>query len=100
LQLVIEAHTDDIGSRQYNIELSQQRAASVVEYLAGQQVADERLLPIGHGKNQPIASNKTEEGRSLNRRVEFRMVVKGDAPKAGTELTGIPAPRSVKSAKP
>ena len=37
-----------------------------------------RLIPVGHGKNQPIASNKTEDGRSQNRRVEFRMTVKGE----------------------
>lgn len=78
LQLVIEAHTDDIGSRAYNVELSQQRAQSVTHYLRDNGISEERLLPIGHGKNQPIASNKTEEGRSQNRRVEFRVTVKGD----------------------
>ncbi|MEO8591299.1 MAG: OmpA family protein [Flavobacteriales bacterium] len=78
VQLVIEAHTDDIGSRGYNIDLSQQRARSVVDDLVQHGVDPIRLMPIGHGKNQPIASNKTEEGRSLNRRVEFRMTVKGE----------------------
>lgn len=78
VQLVIEAHTDDIGSRAYNIDLSQQRAQSVEAYLLQNGIASERLIPVGHGKNQPIASNKTEEGRSQNRRVEFRMTVKGE----------------------
>lgn len=78
LQLVIEAHTDDVGSRAYNIDLSQQRAQSVESYLLANGVATERLIPIGHGKNQPIASNQTEEGRSQNRRVEFRVTVKGE----------------------
>lgn len=78
LQLVIEAHTDDIGSRAYNVDLSQQRAQSVTHYLQENGISGERLVPIGHGKNQPIASNRTEEGRSQNRRVEFRVTVKGD----------------------
>lgn len=78
VQLVIEAHTDDIGSRAYNIDLSQQRAQSVQAYLQQNGIATDRLIPVGHGKNQPIASNKTEEGRSQNRRVEFRMTVKGE----------------------
>jgi outer membrane protein OmpA-like peptidoglycan-associated protein len=79
LQLVIEAHTDDVGSRAYNMDLSQSRAMSVLDHLFEAGIAPERMTPIGHGKNQPIASNRTEQGRALNRRVEFRLVVK-DAP--------------------
>ncbi|MBL7938465.1 MAG: OmpA family protein [Flavobacteriales bacterium] len=79
LKLVIEAHTDDIGSRAYNLDLSQQRALSVLQYMEAHGITGDRLVPIGHGKNQPIASNKTEEGRSKNRRVEFRMTVNADA---------------------
>jgi len=78
LNLVIEAHTDDIGGRLYNLDLSQQRAQTVQAYLEEHGVSADRLIPVGHGKNQPIASNKTEQGRSLNRRVEFRMIVKLD----------------------
>jgi outer membrane protein OmpA-like peptidoglycan-associated protein/plastocyanin len=80
LHLVIEAHTDDIGSVEANIDLSQQRAASVVNYLIANGVDGSRLVPIGHGENQPIASNKNETGRTKNRRVEFRMVVKEELP--------------------
>lgn len=79
LSLVIEAHTDDIGSRAYNLELSQQRAGSVVDLLTKRGIPNDRLVPIGHGKNQPIASNKSESGRAMNRRVEFRMVVRDEA---------------------
>jgi outer membrane protein OmpA-like peptidoglycan-associated protein len=78
LQLVIEAHTDDVGSRAYNMDLSQQRAQSVTSYLLANGVSNDRLIPVGHGKNQPIASNRTEEGRSRNRRVEFRVTVKDE----------------------
>ena len=80
LHLVIEAHTDDVGSVKDNLDLSQLRAASVVAYLVDQGVDTQRLVPIGHGENQPIASNKSETGRSKNRRVEFRMVVKEELP--------------------
>lgn len=77
LQLVIEAHTDDIGSMSYNLDLSQQRASSVRQFLEMSGIEGTRLVPIGHGKNQPIASNKTENGRQENRRVEFRLTTKG-----------------------
>ncbi|MEZ4739649.1 MAG: PKD domain-containing protein [Flavobacteriales bacterium] len=78
VNLVIEAHTDDVGSRSYNFDLSEQRANSVRNYLESEGIDPVRLVPVGHGKNQPIASNKTEEGRQQNRRVEFRMTVKGE----------------------
>jgi len=78
LQLVIEAHTDNVGGGAYNLDLSQQRAQRVEAFLTTNGIAADRLVPIGHGKNQPIASNKTEEGRSLNRRVEFRLTVKDE----------------------
>lgn len=87
LQLVIEAHTDDIGGRKYNIGLSQERALAVAAYLVEHNVDPTRLVPVGHGKNQPIASNKTEEGRSQNRRVEFRMTVHGAADLPPSNLT-------------
>lgn len=73
LHLVVEAHTDDIGSRAYNIDLSQRRALAVIDQLVAQGIDPDRLVPMGHGKNQPIASNKTEEGRQFNRRVEFKL---------------------------
>jgi OOP family OmpA-OmpF porin len=50
----------------------------VQEFLVQQGIDPLRLIPVGHGKNQPIASNRTEEGRQENRRVEFRMTVKGE----------------------
>jgi outer membrane protein OmpA-like peptidoglycan-associated protein len=79
LSLVIEAHTDDIGSRNYNLDLSQKRADSVVEHLSTLGVDPDRLVAIGLGKNQPVADNTTEVGRARNRRVEFRMMVGDEA---------------------
>jgi outer membrane protein OmpA-like peptidoglycan-associated protein len=96
LSVVIEAHTDDIGGRRYNLDLSQARALSVMDYLVEHEVLPSRMVPVGHGKNQPIASNKSEEGRAQNRRVEFRMVVKGQAHAATEMLSGASPKRSAK----
>lgn len=69
----INAYTDNIGSENYNLTLSDRRATSVVNYLISRGIDSPRLIPKGHGKENPIASNDTEEGRALNRRVEFRI---------------------------
>lgn len=69
----INAHTDDIGSDSYNLNLSEKRAQSVVNYLIQKGISMERLFPHGFGEANPIATNETEEGRALNRRVEFRL---------------------------
>ena len=67
----IEGHTDDVGSDKFNKKLSDGRAQSVRTYLIGQGIAPERLEAIGYGEERPIEDNKTEDGRSANRRVEF-----------------------------
>jgi len=69
--VVIEGHTDSIGSDEYNYGLSQRRADSVKSYLVGQGVAANRLVTSGKGKGQPVASNETATGRQQNRRVEI-----------------------------
>lgn len=70
----VAGHTDNIGSAEYNIALSQGRAASVVRYLVSQGVAADRLTAKGYGLTQPKTSNDTDEGRAINRRVEFRIL--------------------------
>ncbi len=85
MRLVVEAHTDDIGDTDYNMELSQSRALAVIGHLTRLGVDEERLIPVGHGKNHPLASNRSEEGRSMNRRVEFRMTL--DTPEHAYEKT-------------
>ena len=67
----IEGHTDDRGSNEYNMRLSQQRTESVSQYLAGKGVDASRLEAKGYGESAPIATNKNEAGRAKNRRVEF-----------------------------
>jgi outer membrane protein OmpA-like peptidoglycan-associated protein len=67
----VVGHTDNTGQPAYNQTLSQNRAQSVTQYLAGHGVAAQRLSAQGMGQNQPIADNSTEAGRAQNRRVEI-----------------------------
>ena len=71
MNLEVQAHTDDRGSKSYNQRLSQSRAQSVVNYLVSKGVAIERLVAKGYGEMKPTATNDTALGRSKNRRVEF-----------------------------
>ena len=68
----VEGNTDSIGTDAYNQGLSERRAENVRGHLIGRGVSASRLTAVGYGESQPIASNDTEEGRSLNRRVELK----------------------------
>ena len=70
----IGGHTDNIGSDEYNLDLSIRRAKSVINYLIKHGVKKDRLSAKGYGEKQPILNNNTEEGRSKNRRVEFEIL--------------------------
>ncbi len=70
-KLRIEGYTDSIGSESYNLELSRKRAQAVADYLVSQGIDSSRLQVIPMGESNPIASNKTAEGRAMNRRVEI-----------------------------
>lgn len=74
VDIVLQGHTDNIGSQEYNSNLSKNRAQSVADYLITKGVNPKRLLVKGFGFEQPIATNNTPEGRSLNRRVEIKFV--------------------------
>jgi outer membrane protein OmpA-like peptidoglycan-associated protein len=69
----IEGHTDNVGKRKENVTLSQARADAVKEYLIRGGVGEKQLTAVGYGPKRPIASNSTRAGRTLNRRVEFRI---------------------------
>ncbi|MCC3145761.1 OmpA family protein [Halanaerobium sp. Z-7514] len=70
LRLYVVGHTDDLGSLEYNINLSEKRAKSVVDFLIdNHQISTNRLVPAGIGPLAPESTNKTESGRALNRRV-------------------------------
>ncbi len=76
LKIEISGFTDNKGSAEYNQKLSESRAKSVVEYLVAHSIAAGRLTYKGYGKEDPIASNDTEDGRQQNRRTEFKITGK------------------------
>ncbi len=71
MQLEISGHSDNTGSRSYNLKLSKARAQSVKQFLVDEGIEENRLQAIGLGPDHPIANNNTEEGRKKNRRIEF-----------------------------
>ncbi len=70
----ISAHTDNAGGDKYNLQLSNLRANSVLQYLQDNAINQERLVAIGYGEANPIVPNDTEENMAKNRRVEFRIL--------------------------
>ena len=72
-KLAIESHTDNTGTNAYNQKLSNNRSASVMNYLVSKGIDASRLSATGFGEEKPIASNDTAEGRSLNRRSELKL---------------------------
>jgi outer membrane protein OmpA-like peptidoglycan-associated protein len=72
--LELEGYTDGMGSEQYNIGLSQRRAEAVERYLVTKNIPLFRMAIVGLGKENPIADNKTRDGRAQNRRVEVRVL--------------------------
>lgn len=74
LEIEVSGHTDNRGDRKLNLELSQQRADTVKAYLLDNGIDAERVQSKGYGSSKPIASNKQEKTRKLNRRVEFTIL--------------------------
>jgi outer membrane protein OmpA-like peptidoglycan-associated protein len=82
-KLSIEGHTDNVGSDEYNQKLSEQRAASVMQYLTSCGLPSDLLSSQGFGEGQPVAPNETADGRQKNRRVEIIIQDKGTAAEVG-----------------
>ncbi len=74
ITLLIEGHTSAEGERDYNVDLSARRAASVAKYLVDKGVDSSRIQTEGFGPDRPVASNDTEDDRALNRRIEFKIL--------------------------
>jgi outer membrane protein OmpA-like peptidoglycan-associated protein len=74
VKVEIAGHCDWVGSDAYNLKLSDRRAASVRAYLISKGVQAENLTSKGYGESMPMATNETDEGRALNRRVELRRI--------------------------
>jgi OOP family OmpA-OmpF porin len=74
IEIEMSAHTDSRGSDQYNFTLSDNRARSVMEYILSKGIAPKRIISQGYGETKPVATNDTDDGRQLNRRVEFKIL--------------------------
>ncbi|HEX9006456.1 MAG TPA: OmpA family protein [Bacteroidota bacterium] len=89
--ILIEGHTDSVGTADYNQRLSERRAGSVEQYVESLNVASSRITTKGYGESQPVAPNATAEGRQKNRRVEVAIMANDDLKKAA-ERNQIPNP--------
>ncbi len=72
VHFVIEGHTDNVGTDEYNLNLSRTRAKAVMNYFVAKGIPVARISSQGYGESKPVATNDTEEGRAKNRRVEIR----------------------------
>lgn len=79
-KIEISGHTDDVGSDEYNLALSEARAGEVMAWLEENGISQNRMTAKGYGETMPIATNETELGQEQNRRVEFKVVEKGFNP--------------------
>jgi OOP family OmpA-OmpF porin len=96
--ITLEGSTDSVGSPEYNYDLSQRRANSVIQYLASKySVPAHKIYVIGLGKDKPLETNKTKEGRADNRRVDVRLMTNtvGDTTQPTTPTTGQSNPSSM-----
>uniref|UniRef100_UPI0004A7031B OmpA family protein n=1 Tax=Nevskia soli TaxID=418856 RepID=UPI0004A7031B len=74
MQVELAGYTDSIGGTAYNLKLSQRRAEAVKAYLVEKGVDAGRIQAKGYGKENPVATNSTDEGREYNRRVELHIL--------------------------
>lgn len=74
IEIEMSAHTDSKGADDYNYRLSDDRARSVREYIVSKGIDEKRIVSQGYGETKPVSTNETEEGRQLNRRVEFKII--------------------------
>jgi outer membrane protein OmpA-like peptidoglycan-associated protein len=74
VRVEIGGHTDNVGTSAYNQQLSEKRAQAVNTFLRQNGISPDRLIAKGYGQERPVADNKTEEGKQLNRRIEFKLI--------------------------
>src|SRR5690606_39456412 len=75
LKIEIQGHTDDVGGREFNLELSERRAESVKRYLVEKGIDESRIKTSGFGPDRPIDPAKTSKARAKNRRIEFKVLI-------------------------
>jgi outer membrane protein OmpA-like peptidoglycan-associated protein len=94
--IALEGGTDSVGNADYNYGLSERRANSVIQYLAVQHnIPAHKIYVVGLGKDKPLDSNKTREGRAKNRRVDVRLMTNSTAdatPASQPTAAATPAP--------
>jgi len=76
VEVELQGHTDNVGSAEYNLTLSENRANAVYQYLISKGIAENRLTYKGYGQEKPIADNSTVAGRAKNRRTIFLITKK------------------------
>jgi OmpA-OmpF porin, OOP family len=76
MEIELSGHTDNVGSDEFNMNLSQARAGAVTNYIISKGINAGRITAKGYGESMPVATNETDEGRQLNRRVEFKILKK------------------------
>ena len=74
VKLLVSAHTDNVGTDEHNMMLSNKRAKAISDYLVEMEIAENRIESRGFGKTKPRSTNDTEEGRARNRRVDFKII--------------------------
>src|SRR6476469_1986387 len=91
--ITVEGGTDSVGSQDYNYDLSERRADSVIQYLASQHnIPAHKVYLIGLGKDKPVESNKTQAGRAKNRRVDVRLMTNSTDSGTPAQQPATPAP--------
>lgn len=78
--VLIEGHTDSVGTDEYNLDLSQRRAQSVANFLLSNGIETTRIISRGYGETYPVSTNETAVGRQQNRRVEIVILNEGETP--------------------
>lgn len=91
-EVLVEGHTDSVGSDSYNLALSERRADAVLSFLVQNGISRQRMLGRGYGKSYPVVSNETDEGRQRNRRVEVVILDPGE--RAADRVRPVPSPGS------
>jgi OOP family OmpA-OmpF porin len=91
--ITVEGATDSVGSSEYNYDLSQRRANAVIQYLAAEKsVPAYKIYLIGLGKDKPVETNKTRDGRAKNRRVDIRLMTNTGASATPTQTPSSSSP--------
>ena len=97
--MTVEGGTDSVGPSDYNYDLSQRRANSVIQYLASEHnIPAHKIYLIGLGKDKPVETNKTSEGRAKNRRVDVRLMTNTQGDNATPAQPASPTARRIRRA--